>query len=278
MLDDDALARKGTVSIPNEYVTSTNQDLRFQLSESRLNNKECTQPMSVTVTERARTVSSDTSISSLRSETSSSSSPSKESAGASFPKTGKRGCPQQFPRKLYEMIERQTREGEGKEESSPLRPPCIQWSPSGRSFHITSMSLFTTSILPYYFKTSKFSSFQRNLNLYGFSKLIRGTDRGSYFHPMFGRGEGSSFEVVKRVKKQRKKKEITHANKTIGEGSSSPIINKFCSSDFMNDGSNKGSNEWYTNRPNNGAFSVTTSDSRDRSIASLALLAMVSST
>ncbi|GMH52469.1 hypothetical protein TrRE_jg8530, partial [Triparma retinervis] len=33
---------------------------------------------------------------------------SKTSAAANFPKTGKRGCPQQFPRKLFEMLEEQT--------------------------------------------------------------------------------------------------------------------------------------------------------------------------
>ena len=41
----------------------------------------------------------------------------------------------------------------------------IRWSGSGRAFHIDDTQVFSSEILPKYFRTNKFSSFQRNLNL-----------------------------------------------------------------------------------------------------------------
>jgi len=44
-------------------------------------------------------------------------------------------------------------------------------------------------IMPKYFNQSKLTSFQRQLNLYGFNRLTAtGEDRGSYYHPLFLRG------------------------------------------------------------------------------------------
>ena len=70
-------------------------------------------------------------------------------------KTGKRGCPQQFPKKLYDMIEIE----------SNMPSPIVTWTETGRAFRIVDVSQFTAKTLTMYFKTSKFSSFQRNLNL-----------------------------------------------------------------------------------------------------------------
>lgn len=76
---------------------------------------------------------------------------------ANYPRTGRRGVPQQFPRKLYEMLEAES------------NGTIVHWSSSGRAFRIADVSLFTQEILGKYFKTSKFSSFQRNLNLVSLS-------------------------------------------------------------------------------------------------------------
>ena len=40
-----------------------------------------------------------------------------------------------------------------------------------------------------YFKQTKFASFQRQLNLYGFSRITTSLDRGGYYHEMFLRGK-----------------------------------------------------------------------------------------
>ena len=114
-------------------------------------------------------------------------------AAVAFPKTGKRGVPQQFPRRLYEMLEMESARQEQQQQqhqqhsigtggcgnaqpslllaaAAPTaatrdRDPLITWSPTGRAFSISDSKLFAEQVLPSYFRTSKFSSFQRNLNL-----------------------------------------------------------------------------------------------------------------
>lgn len=51
----------------------------------------------------------------------------------------------------------------------------ISWSDSGKAFRISDVDEFAQTILPRYFRTKKFSSFQRNLNLVSesYRKLIR---------------------------------------------------------------------------------------------------------
>ena len=78
-----------------------------------------------------------------------------------YPRTGKRGVPQQFPRRLYEMLQSESK----LIEASADHPRIIFWSESGKAFRIADVSEFSATILPKYFRTKKFSSFQRNLNL-----------------------------------------------------------------------------------------------------------------
>lgn len=81
--------------------------------------------------------------------------------GLTYPRTGKRGVPQQFPRRLYEMLQSEDELRKTDTEHKSI----ITWSDSGRAFRIHNVSLFASQVLPKYFRTSKFSSFQRNLNL-----------------------------------------------------------------------------------------------------------------
>eukprot|EP00577_Skeletonema_sp_RCC1716_P023676 CAMPEP_0113388246 /NCGR_PEP_ID=MMETSP0013_2-20120614/8980_1 /TAXON_ID=2843 ORGANISM="Skeletonema costatum, Strain 1716" /NCGR_SAMPLE_ID=MMETSP0013_2 /ASSEMBLY_ACC=CAM_ASM_000158 /LENGTH=208 /DNA_ID=CAMNT_0000271221 /DNA_START=39 /DNA_END=665 /DNA_ORIENTATION=+ /assembly_acc=CAM_ASM_000158 len=116
---------------------------------------------------------------------------------SNYPRTGKRGVPQQFPRKLFEMLDM---------ESNRIRSGCVAWSSCGRAFRIADVAVFSEEILPAYFKTSKFSSFQRNLNLYGFAKI----NKGVYAHPQFRRGDKDGLtQLRKRVKASRSSNKIT---------------------------------------------------------------------
>ena len=95
-----------------------------------------------------------------------------------FPRTGKRGVPQQFPRRLYEMLD-----GETSNAASDARhPKLIVWSNSGKAFRIHNVTEFSSVVLPKYFRTHKFSSFQRNLNLVSTST---GTTITSYIYRIY---------------------------------------------------------------------------------------------
>ena len=91
-----------------------------------------------------------------------------------YPRTGKRGAPQAFPRKLFEILSEQPAE-------------IISWNPSGLAFMIHDMPRFVSEVLQKYFAHQKFSSFQRQLNLYGYRRIEPGGDEpaGSYYHPSF---------------------------------------------------------------------------------------------
>ena len=78
-----------------------------------------------------------------------------------YPRTGKRGVPQQFPRRLYEMLESEAK----LHPTQPSDSAVISWSSSGKAFRIVDVGAFAAAVLPKYFRTKKFSSFQRNLNL-----------------------------------------------------------------------------------------------------------------
>jgi hypothetical protein len=49
--------------------------------------------------------------------------------------------------------------------------PIVRWTPGGKSFLILDVKKFSEDILPNYFKHSKFTSFNRQLNFYGFRKI-----------------------------------------------------------------------------------------------------------
>eukprot|EP00522_Entomoneis_paludosa_P017134 CAMPEP_0172441972 /NCGR_PEP_ID=MMETSP1065-20121228/2465_1 /TAXON_ID=265537 /ORGANISM="Amphiprora paludosa, Strain CCMP125" /LENGTH=355 /DNA_ID=CAMNT_0013191611 /DNA_START=72 /DNA_END=1139 /DNA_ORIENTATION=- len=83
-----------------------------------------------------------------------------------------------FPVKLYDMLE--LVDGDGVSQ-------IISWQPHGRCFVIHKPELIDY-ILPRYFKFSKWSSFQRQLNLYGFKRITVGLDKGGYYHEKFLRG------------------------------------------------------------------------------------------
>lgn len=51
-----------------------------------------------------------------------------------------------------------------------------------------------------YFRHNKFSSFRRQLNLYGYRKVIKGPDAGAYMHPSFQRGRPDLLKDVKKGK------------------------------------------------------------------------------
>ena len=49
------------------------------------------------------------------------------------------------------------------------------------------------------FADTKYTSFQRQLNLYGFRRISKGEDQGSYFHPKFQRHRKDMLFEIRRL-------------------------------------------------------------------------------
>lgn len=81
-----------------------------------------------------------------------------------------------FPEKLHEML------------SLNLEIDVIDWAAHGRCFVIKKPKVFAGTIMPKHFKHTKITSFQRQLNLYGFKRITKGKDRTAYYHELFLRG------------------------------------------------------------------------------------------
>lgn len=72
----------------------------------------------------------------------------------------------------------------------------IEWDTVTRSFIIIDLEKFTSLVLPQHFSHSNLSSFVRQLNNYGFSKLHRGDGLLQYFHKDFHLGKWDSLYKI----------------------------------------------------------------------------------
>ncbi|ORY99180.1 HSF-type DNA-binding-domain-containing protein [Syncephalastrum racemosum] len=61
----------------------------------------------------------------------------------------------------------------------------ITWSTSGSSFFIYNAKAFANQVLPVYFKHGNFSSFVRQLNMYGFHKINKSTTSSRQQHQQY---------------------------------------------------------------------------------------------
>ncbi|XP_045674825.1 heat shock factor protein 4 isoform X2 [Phyllostomus hastatus] len=89
----------------------------------------------------------------------------------------------------------------------PSTDHLIRWSPSGTSFLVSDQSRFAKEVLPQYFKHSNMASFVRQLNMYGFRKVVSieqggllrpERDHVEFQHPSFLRGREQLLERVRR--------------------------------------------------------------------------------
>ncbi|XP_068188616.1 heat shock factor protein 1 [Antennarius striatus] len=89
----------------------------------------------------------------------------------------------------------------------PETDPLICWSPSGTSFHVFDQARFSKEVLPKFFKHNNMASFIRQLNMYGFRKVVHiehgglvkpERDDTEFQHPFFIRGQERLLENIKR--------------------------------------------------------------------------------
>ena len=58
----------------------------------------------------------------------------------------------------------------------------ITWIQHGRSFIVRDQEAFRDEVMPRFFKPTLYKSFIRQLSLWGFKRITRGPDAGSYYH------------------------------------------------------------------------------------------------
>ncbi|CAD5190882.1 unnamed protein product [Musa acuminata subsp. malaccensis] len=96
------------------------------------------------------------------------------SAAAGHPE-GQRPLPTPFLTKTYQLVD------------DPSVDDVVSWNEDGSTFVVWRPAEFARDLLPKYFKHNNFSSFVRQLNTYGFRKIV--PDRWEFANDCFRRGE-----------------------------------------------------------------------------------------
>lgn len=100
------------------------------------------------------------------------------------------GVSEPFPEKLHRMLDEAEKDG---------KTDVVSFYSHGRAFTVHDMDRFTEEIMPKYFKQTKWNSFARQLNLYGFIRITSGPDAGGYYHELFLKGRPNLCVHMRRV-------------------------------------------------------------------------------
>jgi HSF-type DNA-binding len=77
--------------------------------------------------------------------------------------------------------------------------------PHGRSWKVLKPRIFETTVLPVFFESDNYHSFNRVINAWSFRRKSTGPDRGSYFHELFLRGKPHIQKYMRRLPRSHKK-------------------------------------------------------------------------
>jgi hypothetical protein len=94
-----------------------------------------------------------------------------------------------FPWKLHMMLEQAEKKN---------YQDVVSWVKDGSAFKVHKSREFVEKVMPIYFDQTKYESFRRQLNLYGFTRMSRGDDRGISSHPSFVKGSRYLCENIRR--------------------------------------------------------------------------------
>ena len=95
-----------------------------------------------------------------------------------------------FPSKLIRLLHETAIAG---------RSGVISFTSSGRAFRVHDPEAFARDIAPIYFRHNQYSSFQRQLSMYGFERIQSGPENGAYTHPLFQRAQPHLAAEISRV-------------------------------------------------------------------------------
>lgn len=110
-----------------------------------------------------------------------------ETATSSAPRGG---VAEPFPRKVFRMLHDTEREG---------LTDIVSFLPHGRAFMVHKPDRFVEEIMPRYFAQTKWSSFTRQLHLWGFTRMQSGVDSGGFYHELFLKGHPDLCLYMRRV-------------------------------------------------------------------------------
>ena len=118
-----------------------------------------------------------------------------------------------FPVKLYRMLEEVALKGD---------EDIVGWSPDGLSFQVRDTTRFVNEVMSSHFKQSKYKSFQRQLNFYGFRRITNGPNEGAYCHQWFIQGNEEMCKNIRRLDTQSNKSDDDSSSTEDASSSSQP--------------------------------------------------------
>ncbi|CAJ1950285.1 unnamed protein product [Cylindrotheca closterium] len=95
-----------------------------------------------------------------------------------------------FPAKLFVIL------------STPGYSDIICWLPHGRSWRVLQPQQFEEKVLPHFFRHGRYASFTRQVNGWGFRRIVSGPDYNSYYHKDFLRGKPELYKKMRRPTKE----------------------------------------------------------------------------
>ena len=158
-------------------------------------------------------------------------SPQEEQEDPSIPKIcSKGGVKAPFPVKLMDLLNI-VDDHPFDYDNTSLRS-IISWQPDGKCFRVHDKVLFERHVQQRYFEQTNYTSFRRQLNLWGFKRIAgpkTGPNFGAYYHPQFTRDDKYSCRLMRRPsariknsKKQTKKSTTTAASVSRNNNKKSP--------------------------------------------------------
>ena len=108
---------------------------------------------------------------------------------------------------------------------------------SGKAFKVHDPEAFESLLSHRYFSQHHYKSFQRQLNIYGFKRILSGRHKGGYFHELFVRGNPDLCHLMIRTKLSRNKtRSYCKVLDTVDEKETAPSVEELSKKALVDEG------------------------------------------